>query len=110
MPRLTSLQVEDIRRRSAAGESPYAIARSVGVAYSTVARHVGCRRGVYGPRPRPPQKCDICARTATETKILRFALQRDIGGANRGAGAIELCRACWSETAAKRQRRKRVTA
>jgi len=108
MTRLTTLQVAEIRRRGATGESPYAIAREVGCAYATVVRYIGCRTGVYGPRPKPPVRCDICARTAAETTIVRFALQENRGGTNRGAGAIEMCRRCWRETAAPRQRRKRA--
>lgn len=111
MPRpLTSLQVAEILRRAAEGESPYAIAKSIGCAYSTVVRYVGCRRGVFGPRPRPPQRCDVCLAPATEVRVISFALLRATERGNRGAGAIHLCAACWRDTAAKRQRTKRRAA
>jgi hypothetical protein len=107
---MTTLQVAEMRTRYAAGESPAAIARSFGVASSTVQRWVGTRKGVFGPRPVPPHHCDVCLVLATKPKanVRRFALQEATRGVNRGRGAIELCEQCWSEICAPRQRKPRV--
>ena len=108
--RMTTLQVAEMRTRYEAGESPYAIARSFGVASSTVQRWVGTRKGVFGPRPVPPHHCDVCLVLASKPKanVRRYALQEAVGGGNRGAGAIELCETCHAEIAAPRQRKRRA--
>ena len=104
---VTYLQVEEMRRRAAEGESGYRIGKALGIAPSTVAWYIPHKSGKLGPWVSEPKRCDICAIEAgPRVKVLRFGLQHwiRVNGSNRGAGAIDLCSQCYEETAGKRRR------
>ena len=111
--KLTAAQVEDIRRLYQPGVTTQVqLARQFHVSCSTISDVTfdrANRRVIGRPYVRPSQ-CDVCR--AASAPVRRFALrdERSLNGRSmvRGAGAIDLCEACWKRVAAPRRRTPRL--